>query len=252
VPNRRNSAAVEDCLKVIFSVGEWDERGRTVGEIAARLRASTSTVSELVRRLTDEGLVEHERYGNVALTDAGLTRALMMVRRHRLIETYLVRELEYRWDEVHDEAEVLEHAISDLMLDRMDSRLGQPWRDPHGDAIPTPDAVLHLPGARPLAELDEGHSGFIVRILDEDPDLLRWFSQNGVALDVEVTVLESKPFGGALEIGLGPTPISEGLDLGVQAVASLWVSDAPPLPGVIAPFTCHYEDCRHIAAKPIQ
>jgi DtxR family Mn-dependent transcriptional regulator len=248
VANRRNRAAVEDCLKVIFSVGEWDERGRTVGEIAARMRASTSAVSELVRRLSDEGLVEHERYGSVALTDAGLTRALMMVRRHRLIETYLVRELEYRWDEVHDEAEVLEHAISDLMLDRMDRRLGQPWRDPHGDAIPTPDAVLHLPEARPLAELDEGHGGFIVRILDEEPDLLRWFSENGISLDTELTVRERKPFGGALEVSVGPAGSSRILDLGIQAVASLWISDAPPLPGVTAPFTCHYANCSHITS----
>ncbi|KQX75813.1 MULTISPECIES: metal-dependent transcriptional regulator [Aeromicrobium] len=243
--NRRNVVAVEDCLKAIFSVGEWDASARTVGDIAARLRASTSSVSEMVRRLTDDGLVEHERYGNVDLTPAGLARALQMVRRHRLVETYLVTALDYGWDEVHDEAEVLEHAISDLMLDRMDRRLGHPWRDPHGDAIPTAAGVLHLPAARPLGELDEGASGVVARIDDEDPELLRWFADHGVVLDVGLTVTGLKPFGGATEVSIASTDKATPLDLGVQAVAALWVADAPP--GVDATSTgCHYAACQHV------
>lgn len=231
---------------MIFTVGEWDERGRTVGEIAASLRTSTSTVSDLIRRLAGDRLVDHEPYGVVGLTDAGMSMALAMVRRHRLIETYLVGELGYRWDEVHDEAEVLEHAISDLMVDRIDMKLGHPWRDPHGDAIPTPDGVLHLPAARPLAELDDGDQGFIVRIFDDDPHLLRWFSEHGVGLDVPVMVRKRKPFGGALEVGLGPDLAM--VDLGVQAVASLWVGDGPPLADASAFRDCHYAACRHITA----
>jgi DtxR family Mn-dependent transcriptional regulator len=247
VANRRNVVAVEDCLKAIYSVGEWDESARTVGDIAARLRASTSSVSEMVKRLTDDGLVEHERYGNVDLTKAGLTRALQMVRRHRLIETYLVTALDYGWDEVHDEAEVLEHAISDLMLDRMDRRLGHPWRDPHGDAIPTPAGLLHLPAARPLGELDEGGSGFVARIDDDDPELLRWFAEHGVTLDVRLTVSGLKPFGGATEVTLESSEGAVSLDLGVQAVAALWVADAPPSTDAGAP-GCHYARCQHIGA----
>lgn len=246
--NRRNVVAVEDCLKTIFSVGEWDARARTVGDIAARLKASTSSVSELVRRLTDDGLVEHERYGRVDLTDAGLAKALQMVRRHRLIETYLVTALDYAWDEVHDEAEVLEHAISDLMLDRMDARLGRPWRDPHGDAIPTPEGVLHRPVARPLAELEEGDGGHVVRILDEEPELLRWFADEGIVLDVRLTVRHVKPFGGATEIELGD---GRTVDLGVQAIASLWVAEAPPSADASLPDGCHYASCEHIAAAPV-
>jgi DtxR family Mn-dependent transcriptional regulator len=239
---QRSRTVVEDCLKVIFSVGEWDERGRTNSEIAARLGASTSTVSELVRRLTDEGLVEHERYGSVGLTPAGLSEALRMVRRHRLIETFLVEQLGYSWDQVHDEAEVLEHAVSDFMLDRMDEALGRPWRDPHGDAIPTPQGVLHRPDAQPLAALDAGDGGFVARILDEEPELLRWFSEQGIALDSPLTVVEHKPFGGAVEVRLGA---EHTVDLGIQAVAALWISAGAPLEDVTDPYVCHYAGCQH-------
>lgn len=241
---QRNRTVVEDGLKAIFSVGEWDVRGRTNSEVAARLNASASTVSELVRRLTDEGLVEHEPYGAIGLTDAGLAQALSMVRRHRLIETYLVERLDYSWDEVHDEAEVLEHAVSDRMLARMDDSLGHPWRDPHGDAIPTTDGLLHRPQASPLASLDPGDSGWVARILDEEPELLRWFDQQGLTLDTRLTVVGSKPFGGAFTIAIGDDGSTE-IDLGIQAVASLWIAPGAPVEMAL-PAGCHYEQCVHL------
>lgn len=171
--NRRNLAIVEDGLKVIFSVGEWDARARTITDIATDLGVSTSAASTLVRRLVDDGLVHHERYGDVALTPEGLRQALAVVRRHRLIETFLVGVLGYSWDQVHDEAEVLEHTISNFMLERIDTLLGAPWRDPHGDAIPTADGVLHRPVAAPLESLEIGASGYVVRLLDKSPPMLR-------------------------------------------------------------------------------
>lgn len=244
----RNRILVEDGLKAIFSVGEWDERGRTNSEIAARLHASTSTTSELVRRLTDEGLVEHERYGAIDLTAEGMAQALRMVRRHRLIETFLVEQLGYTWDQVHDEAEVLEHAVSDFMLDRIDSSLGQPWRDPHGDAIPTPGGVLHRPEARPLAALDEGEGGFVARILDEEPELLRWFVEQGITLDTPLTVVERKPFGGAVAVRLGGGEAGPTIDLGIQAVGALWIAATAPLADVTEAYVCHYANCRHLGA----
>jgi DtxR family transcriptional regulator, Mn-dependent transcriptional regulator len=246
VAGQRNQTVVEDCLKAIFSVGEWDERGRTNSEVAARLSASASTVSELVRRLTDDGLVEHERYGAIGLTDAGLRQALSMVRRHRLIETYLVETLGYSWDEVHDEAEVLEHAISDRLLARMDRALGHPWRDPHGDAIPTPDGLLHRPDASPLASMAEDESGWVARILDEEPELLRWFDAEGITLDTRVTVVGNKPFGGALTIAAGDD--GHRVDLGIQAVASLWISPTPPSADPL-PGGCHYATCHHVGTS---
>jgi len=243
VANRRNDDVVEDCLKTIYTVGEWDAAARTVTEIAARMKASTSTTSALVRRLGDEGLVEHERYGDVALSAAGLARALRVVRRHRLVETFLVETLRYSWDEVHDEAEVLEHTISDLMLDRIDEALDHPWRDPHGDAIPTADGVLHLPEARPLAELEPGESGHVVRILDDSPDLLRWLVERSVAVDLGVEVVERQGFAGTVTVRLGDAP--ETVDLGLQAADALWIGPDLPLaaPG---PDGCHYPRCRRV------
>ena len=240
---QRSRTVVEDALKAIFSVGEWDARGRTNGDVAARLGASASTVSELVRRLTDEGLVEHEPYGGIELTDDGLRQALAMVRRHRLIETYLVDSLGYSWDEVHDEAEVLEHAISDRMLARMDVALGHPWRDPHGDAIPTADGLLHLPEASPLASLEEGAVGWVARILDEEPELLRWFDEQGLTLDTRVTVVGQKPFGGPFTIAIGEDELTT-IDLGIQALSSLWIAPDAPLERPLAD-GCHYARCHH-------
>jgi DtxR family Mn-dependent transcriptional regulator len=244
VAGQRNRTVIEDCLKAIFSVGEWDVRGRTNSEVAARLGASSSTVSDLVRRLTDEGLVEHERYGAIGLTDAGLRQALAMVRRHRLIETYLVDSLGYSWDEVHDEAEVLEHAISDRMLTRMDTALGHPWRDPHGDAIPTADGLLHRPEASALASLDEGAIGWVARILDEEPELLRWFDEQGLTLDTRVTVVGQKPFGGPFTIAIGEDDDLTTIDLGIQALSSLWIAPDAPVEAPLAG-GCHYAQCHH-------
>ena len=131
----------------------------------------------------------HEKYGAVTLTDAGRERALAMVRRHRLLETFLVRELGYGWDEVHDEAEVLEHAVSDRMLDRIDAKLGHPTRDPHGDPIPAADGKVPTPPARQLSACNDGDAGTVARISDADPEMLRYFDSVGISLDSRLRVL---------------------------------------------------------------
>ena len=143
---------------------------------------SASTASESIRKLADQGLVDHEKYGAVTLTEAGRRAALAMVRRHRLMETFLVNELGYSWDEVHDEAEVLEHAVSDRMLDRIDAKLGLPAARPARRS----DPGRRRPGADAAARAscrccDDGDAGTVARISDADPEMLRYFDSVGIS-----------------------------------------------------------------------
>ncbi|HOY83410.1 MAG TPA: metal-dependent transcriptional regulator [Rhodoglobus sp.] len=195
--------AMEDYVKVIYAHTEWQSQPITTNALAARLGLAASSVTEMVKKLTAQGLAHHEPYGAIELTERGRTLALTMVRRHRLIETWLVERFGYRWDEVHDEAEVLEHAMSDRLLDAIDEELGRPARDPHGDPIPAADGTLVLPEAVVLAEAASG--GRVVRISDRDPLLLRHLAAEGIVLDAVVSA-------------------ERRAQLGEEALASIWVS----------------------------
>ncbi len=183
------SSVVEDYLKVILAHTEWQPDPITSGQLAARLGLANSSVTEMIKRLVAQELVDHKPYGAITLTPSGREVALRMTRRHRLIETWLVREFGYGWDEVHDEAEVLEHTVSDRLLDAIDERLGRPVRDPHGDPIPGPDLAVRLPDAVLIADTDVA-SGTVVRISDRDPEVLRGLEERGVALDSLVVVAD--------------------------------------------------------------
>jgi DtxR family Mn-dependent transcriptional regulator len=185
--------AIEDYVKVIYGHTEWQAEPITTSVLAARLGLAASSVTEMVKKLVVQGLVEHERYGAVALTPEGTVLALRMVRRHRIIETWLVTRFGYHWDEVHDEAEVLEHALSDRLLDAIDEQLGHPTRDPHGDPIPTTEGTVVRPAAVLLRDAPDGHIGRVVRVSDRDPELLRWLDDNDVALDSEIAADGSLP-----------------------------------------------------------
>ena len=173
--------AVEDYVKVIYAHTEWQPESITTGLLAARLGLAASSVTEMVKKLVAQGLAVHEPYGAIELTPEGTALALRMLRRHRLIETWLVQHMGYRWDEVHDEAEVLEHAVCDKLLDALDTQLGYPARDPHGDPIPTRDGTIHRPDAVVLTEAPLG--GVVVRISDRDPVLLRHLDADGIVVD---------------------------------------------------------------------
>jgi len=146
-------------------------------------------VTEMVKKLAAQGLVTHRPYGPVSLTAAGQRRAAAVIRRHRLIETWLVREFAYAWDEVHDEAEVLEHALSDRLLEGIDERLGRPRFDPHGDAIPDADGAVHRKPFVLLAEAPAGHAGRVLRVSDRDPELLRALVERGIDVGHELEVV---------------------------------------------------------------
>lgn len=178
------ATAIEDYVKVIYAHTEWQPRPISSTELSARLGLAASSVSEMVNKLVVQGLVRHEPYGAIELTPDGTALALRMVRRHRLIETWLVQQFAYSWHEVHDEAEILEHSLSDRLLDAIDGQLGWPTRDPHGDPIPSRDGLIVRPEAVLLANAPAG--GRVVRISDRDPHLLRELETLGVTLDAVV------------------------------------------------------------------
>ncbi len=180
------SAAIDDYLKTVYHHTEWQTAPITPSQLAAELGLAPSTVTEMVQKLAAQDLVAHRPYGPISLTDAGRLRAAAIIRRHRLIETWLVREFGYAWDEVHDEAEVLEHTISDRLLDGIDARLGHPRFDPHGDAIPDPAGDVEREPFVLLGEALVGHTGRVLRVSDRDPALLR--SLQAAELDVGHTV----------------------------------------------------------------
>jgi DtxR family Mn-dependent transcriptional regulator len=208
------SPAVDDYLKTIYHHTEWQDDRITPSQLAAELGLAPSSVTEMVQKLAAQGLVTHRPYGPIALSEAGELRAAAIIRRHRLIETWLVREFGYAWDEVHDEAEVLEHAISDRLLEGIDERLGRPRFDPHGDAIPDADGHVHREPFVLLGEAPAGHVGRVLRVSDRDPELLRAVETAGVAVGTTVTVTDAA----ALRIG------ASDVALPTAAADAVWLS----------------------------
>lgn len=180
----------QDYLKAIWSATEWGDAPITTTALAARFGTSAPNVTDTLKRLAAQGLVEHRPYKPVVLTPAGREYAVAMVRRHRLLETFLVEMVGYRWDEVHDEAERLEHAVSQTLIERIDDLLGHPRQDPHGDPIPAADGQTHLPvGTLLLADAPPGDYR-IVRISDADPVRLQAFGLQHVLPERALHVLE--------------------------------------------------------------
>lgn len=216
------SVSTQNYLKAIWGLQEWSDEPITATALAAKAGVALSTASDAIRKLGEQGLVEHTRYGSVTLTNAGRGHAVAMVRRHRLIETFLVQVLNYRWDQVHDEAETLEHAVSDLMIDRIDEHLGHPTRDPHGDPIPHADGTVARPDAVQLTAIEPGTSVTAERISDDDPDLLRFFADRGIGVGVGLAVRAGAPFSGSVEVVVdgGAEPVA----LGQSATDAVWVT----------------------------
>lgn len=213
------TASAQDYLKMIWSSTEWAEAPITVSAMAERMAVKPSTVSDGIRRLAKQGLVTHAPYGSIELTPAGRAHAVEMVRRHRLLETFLVQVLGYGWDEVHEEAETLEHAVSDTLIQRIDDQLGHPTRDPHGDPIPSGNGEPHPPQGDRLTSVQPDETVTITRISDADPDMLRYFAQLGLAPDTRLQVLALRPYADVTTIRVG----GRDIDLGPSASDSIWV-----------------------------
>ena len=191
--------SVEDYLKAIYRLSP-EGRPASTSEIAHLLDLSAPSVSGMVKRLSELGFLEHIPYKGVQLTDAGRRAALRMVRRHRLIEAYLVEFLGYGWDTVHAEAERLEHAVSDTLVERMAAALGHPAVDPHGDPIPAADGSIHELACTPLQDVMVGSTVEIRRVDEGDPERLRYLAALGLVPGVRVTLVDRQPFGGPVTV----------------------------------------------------
>ena len=194
--------SVEDYLKTIYLLSQGGEPAST-NDIAHQLGLSAPSVSGMIKRLAEQGLVEHEPYKGVELTPEGRRLAIRMVRRHRVLEAYLVAKLGYDWDGVHGEAERLEHAVSDGLINRMAAALGDPQVDPHGDPIPTADGWVEELVFPPLVEVTVGTEAEIRRVSTADPERLRYLASLGLKPGTSVTVMDRQPFNGPTTVRVG-------------------------------------------------
>jgi DtxR family Mn-dependent transcriptional regulator len=199
----RPSPAVEDYAKAIYSLERSGEGTVTTSDLAGRLEVSPASASGMVKRLGEMGLVSHEPYRGVSLTPAGERVALEVIRHHRLLEL-LLADLGVPWDRVHDEAEVLEHHISEELEELIAARFGDPSRDPHGDPIPSADLKIEEDSSTRLEAMEPGDSGLFVRVSDSDPEVLRHLDGVGIAPGASFTVVRREPFGGPLVVDFGP------------------------------------------------
>jgi DtxR family Mn-dependent transcriptional regulator len=194
--------SVEDYLKAIYQLSP-EGRPASTSDIANLLALSAPSVTGMVKRLSEHGLLEHIPYRGVQLTEEGRRAALRVVRRHRLIEAYLVEFLGYSWDTVHEEAERLEHAVSDTMIERMAGALGHPSVDPHGDPIPSADGSVHELACTALADVPVGETVEIHRVHESQPERLRYIGSLGLRPGVQVRVIDRQPIDDLVTIEVG-------------------------------------------------
>ncbi len=207
------SLTVENYLKAILQITLRSRSKQvTTGQLAEALNVSPGTVTSMLKTLAESALVTYRPYEGVTLNEAGCKLAMRMLRRHRLIELFLVQTLNLQWDQVHEEAENMEHAVSDFLIDRIDHYLGQPETDPHGDPIPSVDGVMrgHDPDAVPLTSCSPGSKVKIVRVIDQNPEFLRYLSDSGLELGAVSRVEENRPESGIVTIVVNERVIAMG------------------------------------------
>jgi DtxR family transcriptional regulator, Mn-dependent transcriptional regulator len=197
------SSAVEDYAKAIYAIQARDEQPVSTTALAERLGVTAASASGMVKRLGELGLVSYRRYHGVLLTDAGRRVALEVIRHHRLLELYLVQDLGVPWDRVHEEAEVLEHVLSEELEELIAAKLGDPTHDPHGDPIPSRELTIEEITTESLQSLEPGDRGTFARISDSDPDMLRYLAERGIAPGEDLEVVDRQPFGGPLFVRFG-------------------------------------------------
>jgi DtxR family Mn-dependent transcriptional regulator len=215
------TSTVENYLKQLY-LEQNAAAGRKVsmGRLAIAMGVVPGTATSMVKALSDSGLVEYEPRGGVRLTSRGQQLALHVLRRHRLVELFLVKTLGLDWSEVHEEADNLEHVISDRVLERMDALLGHPTADPHGDPIPTSKGQLHEPQRTSLADCAVGVGLQVARVLDQEPEFLRFAEKQGLIPGAEVVVRKREPAAEAVRVRIGRRA---EVSLGLVAAAKILV-----------------------------
>ena len=218
-PTQPLSGPVEDYLKAIYDL-ERDTQPAATNDIAERLAISPASVSGMMRRLAEQGLITHEPYRGARLTDDGRRAALRTLRRHRILECYLTEVLGYPWDRVHDEAERLEHAASEELIERMADALGDPMHDPHGAPIPSREGVVEETPRRTLADVAAGERVRVRQVMDDDGERLRYLAELGIRPGSILRVLDRAPFDGPITLwvgdGAGSVTRAVGPALGAQ------------------------------------
>lgn len=207
------SLTVENYVKAIYQLtGEQPEQSVATGGVASALRVAPSSVTSMLKALHDSGLVDYRPYEGVRLTSQGTALALRVLRRHRLIELFLVQTLHLSWDEVHEEAEHMEHAVSDLLVDRIDDFLGRPELDPHGDPIPRSDGSVAIIEQTPLSDCLVGSEVLLARVLDQSPEFLRFLTEGKLEIGARMTVLRNEKSVGIVSVDCQGQQITLGLD----------------------------------------
>jgi DtxR family transcriptional regulator, Mn-dependent transcriptional regulator len=206
------SLTVENYVKTIALIAARSPEGTAVatGELAQALHVSPGTVTGMLKTLSEANLATYTPYEGARLTDAGQRLALKVIRRHRLLELFLARTLTMSWDEVHEEAEHMEHAASERLVDRIEAYLGYPSVDPHGDPIPRADGTLTEPEGLPLSQCLGGQRFSVIRVIDQDPAFLRYLSECGLELHATGLIVENRPESGAVVCQLGGRSIALG------------------------------------------
>jgi DtxR family Mn-dependent transcriptional regulator len=213
---------IEDYLKAIYDLTVESERAST-NQIAERMGVTPASVTNMLQKLaaTQPPLVEYRKHRGAKLTKDGEQVALEIIRHHRLLEMFLQQTLGYRWDEVHEEADRLEHVISEAMEERIALSLGDPRHDPHGDPIPTRDLRLPESSALTLSQLRPGRAAIVQRVRDADPELLRYLSDMGITPDARLEVLDYSPFDGNLRLRIEGQ--DEAVVLGLSVTSQVYV-----------------------------
>ncbi len=221
-PGERPTHAVETYAQAMYALEERGVAVTTTG-LAAEVGVTPASASAMLTRLRESGLITHRPYSEASLSEAGRTLALRVIRRRRLIESFLIETLDYSWDEVEQEAEAFSRTASDLFVERIADKLGHPIVDPHGDPIPGPGGEIRAARGQVLATLEAGTVGRLVRVWNGDPDVLRYLDSCEIALGDRVEILGREPFGGPLMVRIGEPKEGRVHGLGADLAAVLSV-----------------------------